>query len=239
MLDHAALTLLERFSWSHKRYLDVLIIGSYANVLKKHFDEHVISKKHSITITQFENCVFESAFLPFGQDSFDCIFSFFDMQWINDVPGYLKQLHYILRPGGLLNGVFIGGCSFIEMKEQFSQMELLHANGASLSFMPTIHASDTADLVQRAGFACPISDRYTYQFHATWMKIYATLKKIQATGFLKDTVHLTKEGLKYLSSIDAQQHTIETIFFSGLGVGYETEKGNRTLFSTQGMRLEK
>ena len=239
MIDHAALTLLERFSWSHKKYLNVLIIGSYGNIFKKHCDEHVISKEHSITITQFENCVFESAFLPFGQDSFDCIFSFFDMQWINDVPGYLKQLHYILKPGGLLSGVFIGGSSFIEMKEKFSQMELLHANGASLSFMPTIHASDAADLVQRAGFACPISDRYTDQFHATWMQIYAILKKLQATGFLKDVGHLTKEGLKYLYGVDAQQHTIETIFFSGLGVGRDAEKGNHTLFSTQGMFLKK
>lgn len=219
VLVDAAHTILERFLWSSHNYKNILILGAYNYVfydlLKKNLSKN---SDHNI-IVQYKETSFDSEYLPFEQNSFDCVFSFFDIQWINDVPGYLKQIQYMLKPQGLLSGVFLGGQTFTELKNTFynSQMEMINQSDLSMNFMPTIHASDGASLLQRACFSNAITDRETKKYCLSWPQIYRILHRLHATGFMQHQSLISKSTLNSMKNSPEIDNSIELVFITALG----------------------
>ncbi|MCX7338892.1 MAG: efflux RND transporter permease subunit, partial [Alphaproteobacteria bacterium] len=112
------------------------------------------------------NLVCDEDYLPIAHSNIDLIVTIFSLHWINDVPGFLTQCSMALKPGGLFLAVFIGGDSLYELKTVFQQVDAEFHNGIGARFSPLIHAKDAGTLLQRAGFACPVSDtdRVTIQY---------------------------------------------------------------------------
>lgn len=217
-LEKIGKTLVERFLWSQYFYEKILILGPYNYVIDYMLKKELGDYSERIIYKPYQQMVCDSEFLPFGQDSFDCIFSFFDVQWINDVPGYFKQLQYILKPQGLLTGVFLGGDSFKELKRDFYILESKNTDSFSAPFMPTIHASDAVNLLKRGGFSVPLSDRSIFYYTKSYGETIKELRRIKADGFMNNKSHCNKNvWKKIMSDQRVVEQTLEFVFFTALG----------------------
>ncbi len=108
-IHKAAKTLVERLKWRQALPSNLLILGAYNFALTEEIKTALPHFINDETIIHYDIFAFDSEYLPFQKHQFDCILSFFDIQTINDVPGYLKQIAYCLKPNGLFTGVYVGG----------------------------------------------------------------------------------------------------------------------------------
>jgi SAM-dependent methyltransferase len=96
--------------------------------------------------------------LPFRPSSLDLVVSLLSLHWTNDLPGALVQIRRALKPDGLFVGALIGGSSLTELRQALLQAETEVHGGAGPRVSPFADAMDGASLLQRAGFALPVSD---------------------------------------------------------------------------------
>lgn len=96
--------------------------------------------------------------LPFAPESLDLVVSLLSLQWTNDLPGALVQIRRALKPDGLFIGALIGGASLTELRQALIAAETELHGGAGPRVSPFADAQDGASLLQRAGFALPVSD---------------------------------------------------------------------------------
>jgi len=90
--------------------------------------------------------------------SFDLAVSLFSLQWINDLPGALVQIRSRLKPDGLFLAAILGGSTLQELRQAFAQGEIATRGGISPRVAPFADVRDLGSLLQRAGFALPVSD---------------------------------------------------------------------------------
>jgi len=102
--------------------------------------------------------VADEEFLPFAPNSFDLIGSVLSLHWTNDLPGALIQLTRCLRPNGLFLGALFGIETLGELKDCLMQAELEIKGGVSPRISPFTDVRDAGSLLQRAGFALPVTD---------------------------------------------------------------------------------
>ena len=96
--------------------------------------------------------------LPFAAASLDLVVSTLSLHWTNDLPGALVQIRRALRPDGLFIGALLGGSSLVELRQALIEAESEVRGGAGPRVSPLADALDGAQLLQRAGFALPVSD---------------------------------------------------------------------------------
>jgi SAM-dependent methyltransferase len=96
--------------------------------------------------------------LPFRDSSLDLVVSGLALQFVNDLPGTLIQIRRALKPDGLLLAAMIGGESLIELRSAFAEAEAEIEGGASPRVAPFADVRDLGALLQRAGFALPVTD---------------------------------------------------------------------------------
>ena len=96
--------------------------------------------------------------LPFDGGSFDLAVSLLALHSVNDLPGALVQIRRALRPDGLFVGCLLGGETLTELRQAVMQAELELEGGASPRVAPFADVRDLGSLLQRAGFALPVTD---------------------------------------------------------------------------------
>ena len=96
--------------------------------------------------------------LPFAPESLDLVVSALALQFVNDLPGVLAQVRRALRPDGLLLAAMIGGDSLTELRQAFAAAEAECEGGVSPRVAPFADLRDIGALLQRAGFALPVTD---------------------------------------------------------------------------------
>jgi SAM-dependent methyltransferase len=96
--------------------------------------------------------------LPFAAASLDLVVCLLSLHWTNDLPGALVQIRRALKADGLFIGALIGGSSLTELRQALLQAEAEIRGGAGPRVSPFADAMDGASLLQRAGFALPVSD---------------------------------------------------------------------------------
>ncbi|WP_181701072.1 methyltransferase domain-containing protein [Chthonobacter albigriseus] len=115
--------------------------------------------------------VLDDEALPFADDSLDLVVSGLTLQWVNDLPGALVQVRRALKPDGLFLASFVGGDSLTELRQAWLAADSELATGASPRVAPFVDVRDLGGLLQRAGFALPVTDqdriplRYATPFH--------------------------------------------------------------------------
>jgi SAM-dependent methyltransferase len=104
--------------------------------------------------------------LPFADGSLDLVVSGLALQHVNDLPGALVQIRRALKPDGLFLAAVLGGNTLAELREAFVMAEAELEGGASPRVAPFADVRDYGALLQRAGFALPVTDadlvRVTY-----------------------------------------------------------------------------
>ena len=88
---------------------------------------------------------------------FDLAVSLFSLQAINDLPGALVQIRRALKPDGLFLAALLGGGTLSELRDAFAHAEIATRGGVSPRVSPFADVRDLGGLLQRAGFALPVS----------------------------------------------------------------------------------
>lgn len=96
--------------------------------------------------------------LPVAEQSVDLVVNLFGLHWANDLPGALAQIRRALRPDGLFIGSLFGAATLKELRGVLTEAELEVRGGAQARISPFADGFDGAGLLQRAGFALPVSD---------------------------------------------------------------------------------
>ncbi|WP_083590754.1 methyltransferase domain-containing protein [Aurantimonas sp. 22II-16-19i] len=124
--------------------------------------------------------VADEEFLPLKAESVDLVVSALSMQFVNDVPGLLAQIRRALRPDGLLLAAFLGGETLHELRAALLVAESEIAGGVSPRVLPFIAIREAGGLLQRAGFALPVTDfdRLTVRYD----NLFALARDIRAMG---------------------------------------------------------
>jgi hypothetical protein len=146
--------------------------------------------------------------LDLPRRGYDLIVSIFDLDVVDDVPGFLARVRAHLRGDGLFLAAAIGGDSLTELREAFLTADAQVSGGAFLRVAPFIPLSDAAGLLQRAGFALPVSDVETHTVrYETPLSLMRELKALGASNPLADRPH----KLATLSLIQAASAAYEAL----------------------------
>jgi SAM-dependent methyltransferase len=165
--------------------------------------------------------------LPFRDASLDLVVSALALQFVNDLPGALLQIRRALKPDGLFLAALLGGESLTELRQAFAAAESDIEGGVSPHVAPFADLRDLGALLQRAGFALPVTDtdhlivRYNTVFGLTH-----DLRRMGATNALLDRrrAPLKRATLMRMAEIYAQRFadadgrvraTFEIVWLSG------------------------
>lgn len=96
--------------------------------------------------------------LPFRQGALDLVVSALSLQLVNDLPGALIQIRRALKPDGLFLAAVLGGETLHELRHAFGVAEDEIEGGVSPRVAPFADVRDCGSLLQRAGFALPVTD---------------------------------------------------------------------------------
>ena len=125
--------------------------------------------------------------LPFGDATLDLVVSALALQFVNDLPGTLVQIRRALKPDGLLLAALLGGETLTELRESFAAAECETTAGVSPRVAPFADLRDLGALLQRAGFALPVTDtdRLTVRYDSA-VALMRDLRRMGATNTLID-----------------------------------------------------
>jgi SAM-dependent methyltransferase len=125
--------------------------------------------------------------LPFGDATLDLVVSALALQFVNDLPGTLVQIRRALKPDGLLLAALLGGETLTELRESFAAAESETTGGVSPRVAPFAELRDLGALLQRAGFALPVTDtdRLTVRYDSAFALMH-DLRRMGATNTLID-----------------------------------------------------
>ena len=127
----------------------------------------------------------DSETLPLRPETLDLVVSALAFQFVNDLPGVLAQIRRALKPDGLLLAAMIGGDTLTELRQCFAAAEAELESGVSPRVAPFADLRDAGSLLQRAGFALPVTDvdrivaRYDNAF-----ALMGDLRRMGATNIL-------------------------------------------------------
>lgn len=113
----------------------------------------------------------ENEALGLDPECYDLAVSLLTLHETNDTPGVLAQIRRALKPDGLLLACVPGGDTLKELRESLLSAEVELTGAANARVLPFIDVRDAGGLLQRAGFALPVTDtetltvRYDTMFH--------------------------------------------------------------------------
>ena len=165
--------------------------------------------------------------LPFRDASLDLVVSALALQFVNDLPGTLIQIRRALKPDGLFLAAMIGGESLAELRTAFAEAEAELEGGVSPRVAPFADLRDLGALLQRAGFALPVTDvdRITVRY-ASPLALMHDLRRMGAGNALTERrrTPLRRATLRRLLEIYAERFadpdgricaTFEIVWLSG------------------------
>src|ERR1700754_2646688 len=123
--------------------------------------------------------------LPLAPQSIDLAVSALALQLVNDLPGVLAQVRRALKPDGLLIAAMIGGDTLTELRQSFAAAEAEVEGGVSPRVAPFADLRDIGGLLQRAGFALPVTDvdRVVVRYDSAFA-LMQDLRRMGATNIL-------------------------------------------------------
>jgi len=142
--------------------------------------------------------------LALAPQSIDLAVSALALQFANDLPGVFAQIRRALKPDGLFLAAMVGGDTLTELRQAFAAAESERDGGISPRVAPAIDIRDLGALLQRAGFALPVtdSDRLTVRYDNAFA-LMRDLRRMGATNVLVERrrVPLRRETLLRMAAI--------------------------------------
>src|SRR5205814_10243575 len=117
----------------------------------------------------------------------DLVASALALQFVNDLPGALIQIRRALKPDGLFLATLLGGDTLTELHQSFAAAEAEIEGGVSPRVAPFADVREMGALLQRAGFALPVTDveRLTVRYSSPFT-LMSELRRMGATNALTE-----------------------------------------------------
>ena len=178
LLDRVAEDMEERLQAVLRDFADAADIWTPGTVLRKP------SRERFKSVTQISLELAQET-LPFRPESLDLVVSGLAFQFVNDLPGVLAQIRRALKPDGLLLAAMIGGDTLTELRQSFASAEAECEGGVSPRVAPFADLRDVGSLLQRAGFALPVTDvdRIVARYDSAFA-LMQDLRRMGATNIL-------------------------------------------------------
>lgn len=226
--------LIDRLDLVNREFASVLDLGARAGALSQALAARrgtalVIAAEPSMRLlasTPAPRVCADPELLPFCDRSFDLAASCLALHWCADLPGALVQLRRALKPDGLLLAALLAGSTLAELRTALFEAELAEDGGVSPRVSPTVEPSEAAGLLQRAGFAMPVSDSETIT--VTYPDLLALMRDLRGMGETNALVarrrFMTRATLARAASIYAERFpaadgritaTFEVLFLTG------------------------
>ena len=179
LLDRVAEDMEERLHAELREFADVADIWSPCEVLRKP------SRNRFKSVVQLYPDPSGQEILALQPESLDLVVSALAFQFVNDLPGVLAQIRRALRPDGRLLAAMIGGDTLSELRQSFAAAEAECEGGVSPRVAPFADLRDVGALLQRAGFALPVTDvdRVVVRYDSAFA-LMADLRRMGATNVL-------------------------------------------------------
>lgn len=169
LLAHVAHEISERVALMLRPFPRALDLGAYHGLLGRKIAtlpsvESVVYAESTYAFAALcprPALVCDEDLLPFKQASFNLIVSGLALHRVNDLPGALIQIRHALAPDGLFMAALLGAGALIELREALLEAEAEMEGGASPRISPFGDIRDYGALLQRAGFALPVTDSET------------------------------------------------------------------------------
>jgi SAM-dependent methyltransferase len=146
--------------------------------------------------------------LPFRDASLDLVVSVLALHSVNDLPGVLIQIRRVLKPDGLFVAALFGGDTLSELRQSFAAAEAELEGGASPRVAPFADVREMGMLLQRAGFALPVTDvdRLIVRYDTPFALMH-DLRRMGATNALAERrrTPLRRATLMRMAEIYAQR----------------------------------
>jgi SAM-dependent methyltransferase len=165
--------------------------------------------------------------LPFRDGALDLVVSALALQFVNDLPGTLVQIRRALKPDGLFLAALAGGETLTELRQSFAAAEAEIEGGVSPRIAPFADLRALGALLQRAGFALPVTDveRLTVRY-ASPVALMHDLRRMGASNALVERSRrpLRRATLKRMMDVYAERFadpdgriraTFEIVWLSG------------------------
>lgn len=179
LLDRLAEEMAERLQAVLRQFSNAADVGTPGDGLAAALSGHVGMLTHVAVPDD------ESRGLALAPGSLDLAVSLLALQTVNDLPGVLAQIRRALKPDGLLLAATLGGDTLTELRQSFAAAEVELEGGMSPRVAPSADLRDIGALLQRVGFALPVTDvdrivvRYDNAF-----ALMQDLRKMGATNVL-------------------------------------------------------
>ncbi len=218
LLDRVADDIAERLSAVLRTFDIAVDLGTPTDAVRRAIAERVGTVAAVVA---------DEEALPFRDASLDLVVSALALQFVNDLPGTLIQIRRALKPDGLFLAAMIGGESLAELRAAFAEAEAEVEGGVSPRVAPFADLRDLGALLQRAGFALPVTDvdRITVRY-ASPLALMHDLRRMGAGNALTERrrTPLRRATLRRLLEIYAERFadpdgriraTFEIVWLSG------------------------
>ena len=161
LLDHVAGELADRLSVVLRRFdlgIDLGTPGDAVRVVLRRLGAVGMIVGADVIARDKPFVVADEEALPFRDASLDLVVSGLALHSANDLPGVLAQIGRALKPDGLFLAALLGGETLIELRQAFAEAESEIDGGASPRVAPFTDLRQLGALLQRAGFALPVTD---------------------------------------------------------------------------------
>ena len=179
LLDRVAEDMAERLQAVLREFRNAADVGSAGDQVRD------ASAGRADRMTHVDLPDVESEPLPLQPESLDLAISALAFQFVNDLPGVLAQIRRALKPDGLLLAAMLGGDTLTELRQCFAAAEAECEGGVSPRVAPFADLRDVGALLQRAGFALPVTDvdRVVVRYDSAFA-LMADLRRMGATNVL-------------------------------------------------------
>jgi len=153
--------------------------GKVGDVLRVEADDAFLGAREGVTA--------RPETIPLQAASLDLAVSLLALQETNDTPGIFAQIRRALKPDGLFLGAMAGSGTLAELRESMLQAEAEISGGATPHVHPFADVRDVGGLLQRAGFALPVTDVETITVrYDTIFPLMRDLRAMGATNVLRE-----------------------------------------------------
>ncbi|GLQ40136.1 hypothetical protein GCM10007908_37560 [Rhizobium albus] len=118
--------------------------------------------------------------VPLEPETADLIVSPLSLHLTQDTPGVLIQINRALKPDGLFLGAMPGAGTLGELREALIAAESELSGGAAPRVIPFPDIRDAGALMQRAGFALPVTDVDTLTVR--YSDMFGLMRDLRAMG---------------------------------------------------------
>jgi SAM-dependent methyltransferase len=186
LLDAAARDLADRLSLVLRGFRVAVDLGTATGAVRRALRGQVESLIAAGPIASGDagaaglQVVADEEALPFRDGSLDLVVSALSLHFVNDLPGTLIQIRRALKPDGLFLAALLGGETLTELRQAFAAAESEIEGGVSPRVAPFADLRDLGALLQRAGFALPVTDfeRLTVRYET----VLALLQDLRCMG---------------------------------------------------------